>query len=193
MKVKIQESKSTGDYYQPGCQFRRKKIGMKTSLSSCRFSCWFSSQNYNEEIWGNELFRHVTESNLDLMLIFVLVFKPKFFLRNWHPGLASSSTARFWCFFRCYLPASEAVPHQVPFMTSAVSTNLLLPHIQSDRQRPQKFNKSLSSGHTSTAEKKQQNRGVTLTQVSAELFNILPTLLSFAGRETGSAMQPLPQ
>ena len=45
-------------------------------------------------------------------------------------------------------------------MTSAVSTNLLLPHIQSDRQRPQKFNKSLSSGHTSTAEKKQQNRGV---------------------------------
>ena len=57
-------------------------------LSSCHFSCWFSSQNYNEEIWGNELFRHVTESNLDLMLIFVLVFKPKFFLRNWHPDLS---------------------------------------------------------------------------------------------------------
>ena len=38
--------------------------------------------------WGNlsnELLRHVAESNLDLVLIFVLVFKPKFFLQNWHP------------------------------------------------------------------------------------------------------------
>ena len=58
------------------------------------------------------------------------------------------------------MPASEAVPHKVLFMTSAFPTNLLLPHIQWDRQRPQNFNKSQSSGHASTAEKKQQNRGV---------------------------------
>ena len=38
------------------------------------------------KFWGNKLFRHVTKSNLDLMPIFVLVFKPTFFLRNWHPG-----------------------------------------------------------------------------------------------------------
>ena len=33
-----------------GVNSEGKKIGMKTSLSSCHFSCWFSSQNYNEEI-----------------------------------------------------------------------------------------------------------------------------------------------
>ena len=66
------------------------------------------------------------------------------------------NTDLYFCFFRCYLPASEVVPHQVPFMTSAFVTNLLSPHIQTDRLRPQKFNKSQSSGHTSTAEIKLQ-------------------------------------
>ena len=40
------------------------------------------------------------------------------------------------CVFHCYLLASEAIPHQLPFMTPAFATNLLLPHIQMDRLRP---------------------------------------------------------
>ena len=55
-----------------------------------------------------------------------------------------SITALFRWFFSLLLPASEATSHTVPFITSAYSTNLLLPYTQSDRLRPQKFNKSQS-------------------------------------------------
>ena len=53
-------------------------------------------------------------------------------------------TALFGWLFRFYFPASEAPSHTVPVITSAYSTNLLLPYTQSDRLRPQKFNKSQS-------------------------------------------------
>ena len=54
------------------------------------------------------------------------------------------NTALFRWLFSLLLPASEANSYMVPFITSAYSTNLLLPYRQSDRLRPQKFNKSQS-------------------------------------------------
>ena len=79
-------------------------------------------------------------------------------------------TALFGWLFSLLLPASEAPSHTVPFITSAYPTNLLSPHIQSDRLRPQKFNKSQSSSHSSTAKKSHQNRAVFGIAVIVFLF-----------------------
>ena len=49
-QIKVSDIPRSSVVTHLGVNSEGEKNGMKTSLSSCCFSCWFSSQNYNEEI-----------------------------------------------------------------------------------------------------------------------------------------------
>ena len=73
----------------PGCQFqRKKKLARKSAWVHAVFHAGFHAKITMRKF--EEMSCHVIESYWNLKLVFVLVFKPKFFLRNWHPGFCEA-------------------------------------------------------------------------------------------------------